>query len=49
MYAREIRTTKIAGGILLRGTGVSSNVAVSKRTITPTDRLAMSKASGQRG
>jgi hypothetical protein len=40
MYAREINTTKIADAILLNGTGVRSNTAVSNRTVTPTERLA---------
>jgi hypothetical protein len=49
IYARDIRTTKAAGAILLKGIGVRSNAAVSRRTTMPTKRLAASKALGQRG
>jgi hypothetical protein len=49
IYASAIRMTKTAGAILLKGIGVRSNAAVSRRTAMPTKRLATSKASGQRG
>src|SRR5262245_64546324 len=49
IYAREINAITIAGAMLLKGTGVRSNTAVSNRTMTATKRLAASKAVGQRG
>src|ERR1700730_3221755 len=48
-YAREVSAITIAGAILLNGTGVRSNAAVSNRITTPTKCLAASKAVGQRG
>src|SRR5207253_812890 len=49
IYAREISAITIAGATLLKGTGVTSNIAASNRTASPTKRLAASKAIGQRG
>src|SRR3984893_10938052 len=43
-YARATSAITVAGAILLNGTGVRSNAAVSNRITTPTKCLAASKA-----
>ena len=43
MYARAIRMITTAGGMLLKGIGVSSNAALSRRTAIPMTLLHKTK------
>ena len=49
MYARAIRMIKMAGGMLLKGKGVSNNKTHRSRIAIPITLLHKTKTSGQRG